>query len=337
MAAATADVVIVGGGLAGSLLALALAERGRSVTVVDGGPGGRATDLSYGVLQPGGDRPWRCLQQRYGDLGLRPLPVRLQAAAAWSRQWPLQWRAWLPPLPLARLDRVVLAQAMPQALGRAGVTWRTAVVTQPPQRCGSRWWLHLAPGPGLAADQVVLAAGAGCRQLWPALPEALGVSWAGVLELDQLPPELVQGRGLPPDGALLPARFARPALERRSPHLACEDWVVDAGLVPSGAGWLAGQVSLLRPGVAAGDPPDPNRMEALLRQALSQATSPGLRALAPWPGRYRQVPVSFAADGQPLVGPVAGTPGLWVCAGFSGAFSQVPAAVEVLAGLIPGQ
>lgn len=320
-------VVIVGGGLAGGLLALALAERGRAVTLVDGGPGERATDLSYGVLQPGGDRAWRQLQQRHGDLGLRSLPVRLQP----GRAWPLPWRTWLPPLPLARVDRTVLAQALPALLARLGVACRTGVVPEPPQRCGEHWRLSLVGQSPLLAEQVVLAAGAGCRSLWPALPSALRVSWAGVLELNSLPAELQTGRILPRDGALLPATFARIALERHAAQLAGEQWVVDGGLVPSGQGWLAGQISLVRPEPGAGEAPEFAPMERYLRQSLAADPAAWRRALAAQPGRYRQVPVSFATDGMPLAGAVAEARGLWVCAGFSGAFSQVPALVEALA------
>jgi glycine/D-amino acid oxidase-like deaminating enzyme len=97
--------------------------------------------------------------------------------------------------------------------------------------------------------------------------------------------------------------------------------------VPLGSGWLAGQISLLRPGLQSGQPPDPQVMERRLRQALA----PLAAALCSWPARYRQVPVAFCSDGVPLSGPVPGEPGLWVCSGFSGAFSEVPAAVERLA------
>lgn len=315
-------VAIVGAGLAGSLLALALVERGQAVTLVDGGQASAATLLSYGVLMPGADRPWRRLQRRHGDLGLRPLPVRQVG------------RPWLPALPLYRLDGERLALQLPEALARAGVVCLPASLRQPPQPCRRGWHLALAverPVDPLEAEQVVLAAGAGCRALWPQLPAALWVSWAGVLELERLPPPLERARDLPRDGALLPVAFDRLALERRAAQLVAEAWVVDPGLVPRGSGWLAGQISLVRPAPAGGGPaPDSAVMEARLRQGLASAPAP-LASLASWPGRYRQAPVSFCLDGRPLVGPVAGSPGLWVCAGFSGAYSQVPAAVQTLA------
>jgi glycine/D-amino acid oxidase-like deaminating enzyme len=68
-------------------------------------------------------------------------------------------------------------------------------------------------------------------------------------------------------------------------------------------------------------------MEERLREGLSQL-DPQLAALqAP----YRQVPVSFCSDGQPLVGPVEDAPGLLVFAGFSAAFSRVPSQADLLA------
>jgi glycine/D-amino acid oxidase-like deaminating enzyme len=57
-----------------------------------------------------------------------------------------------------------------------------------------------------------------------------------------------------------------------------------------------------------------------------------LPALARWPGRFQQVPVSFCTDGQPLVGPVTGAPpGLWSFVGFSAAFLAVPRLAPQLA------
>ena len=75
------------------------------------------------------------------------------------------------------------------------------------------------------------------------------------------------------------------------------------------------------------EPPDPRWMETRLRE--------GLRELDPDLGRleaaYRQVPVSFCVDGQPLMGPIADAPGLWAFTGFSGAFACVAPLAEGLA------
>jgi len=158
------------------------------------------------------------------------------------------------------------------------------------------------------------------------------VSWAGVLLLRR------KSEGWPWAGPLamrLPARFQRLALEAGAPELRQEDWQVDPGLLPwgdgnggDGGGWLAGQISLVRPGLEVGEPPDAELQERRLRQALA----PFLPPLAHWPGALRQVPVSFCSDGRPLVGPVAGAPaGLWCFAGFSAAFTAVPALAPGLA------
>jgi glycine/D-amino acid oxidase-like deaminating enzyme len=98
--------------------------------------------------------------------------------------------------------------------------------------------------------------------------------------------------------------------------------------LPWGDRWLAGQISLVRPGLEVGDPPDAVLQERRLREALA----PLLPPLAHWPGRLQQVAVSFCSDGQPLVGPVPGAPpGLWGFTGFSAAFTAVPKLAQALA------
>ncbi|MDP4830893.1 MAG: FAD-dependent oxidoreductase, partial [Cyanobium sp. MAG_185] len=114
-ASAPADVVIVGAGVAGALLALALRELGASVTVV-AAPASHglcsATELSYGALPgwplaptplarlaAGASKRWRFLQQRHGDLGWRPCRLRLHGAAAGWRPLSAWW-----PLPFAQVD-----------------------------------------------------------------------------------------------------------------------------------------------------------------------------------------------------------------------------------------
>ncbi|MFM7311786.1 MAG: hypothetical protein ACKO0M_01245, partial [Cyanobium sp.] len=101
--------------------------------------------------------------------------------------------------------------------------------------------------------------------------------------------------------------------------------IVDAGLVPCGKRLLAGQISLVRPGLDTGPAPDPHTMEQRLREGLACRWP----ELAQRPGRYRQAPVSFCCDGLPLAGAIGG--GLWVLAGFSGGFSELPAAAAALA------
>ena len=199
------------------------------------------------------------------------------------------------------------------------------------------WQLELEPGGPLQAQQVVLAAGAGCRALAPALPDRLRVSWAGVLALPERPTlrpssaspwwrHAVQRR------IVQPRHWQRPALEALAPGLGQERWIVDAGCAPWGQGLLLGQISLVRPGLDTGEAPDAAAMERRLRQELA-GLDPLLAAL---PGPYRQVPVAFCTGGLPLVGPLPGAAGLWVFSGFSGAFAQVPVLAPLLADVIAG-
>jgi glycine/D-amino acid oxidase-like deaminating enzyme len=198
---------------------------------------------------------------------------------------------------------------------------------------GAGWllWLEVGDAGGagapLTAGQVVLAAGAGCRALWPGLTQRLRCSWAGVLALERNPgapgwlEQVAQGR------IVLPRLWQRADLERRAEQLTAEEWIVDGGAAPWGEGVLVGQISLVRPGVEVGAPPDPERMESRLREQLALLDPP----LATLAGPYRQVAVPFCTDGRPLVGPLPQAPGLWAFTGFSGAFSLVPSLAEGLA------
>lgn len=322
MAAAGAElggeVAIVGGGVAGALLALALRERAVEVLVIDAG-GLSATAFSYGVipgfpldpsplarLAAGAGQRWRQLQRHHGDLGWKP-----------SRRWPL---------PLSRVDTLRWHERLGAVLSAAGVR-RLPARVQALAPIDGGWRLSLAVGDMLDFQHLVLAAGAGSLALRPQLAPALGVSWAGVLAL----PPPAGGGGYP---LRLPIRFQRLALEARAAALRQPEWVVDGGLVPWGAGGLLGQLSWFAPGATATDGPPPEVAEALLRQALAGAGAP-LQGLAAASAPYRQMPVAFTPDGLPLVGPLA--PGLWGFTGFRGAFAQVPMLAPLLAALIAGR
>ena len=259
MGDADAGVGIVGGGLAGALLALALRERAVPVLILEAADGASATDLSYGVipgipLDPsplarraaGAARIWQALQRRHGDLGWQP-------------------RRSLP-LPLSQVDTVRLKERLGPVLAAAGVEQRRArVLALVPGR--DRWALALECGDQIAPERLVLAAGAGCLALAAELPAALGMSWAGVLAL----PPAAAGAPYP---LKLPARFTRLALEGRARALQQPAWVVDAGLVPWGAGGLLGQLSWLAPAGAVSGGPDPAQAEGWLRHALAAAPAP---------------------------------------------------------------
>ncbi len=337
--AAYGRLTVIGGGLAGSLLALELAERGLPVTLIDAAEA-TATALSYGGVAWWAGAPgplglllrqaparWRRLQARHGPLGWRGCGLRLHGGG------------WSTPLlrpPFAQVDTAVLMAALPGVLAAAGVERRQGRVLAPPRPLSGGWQLELEPGGALVADQVVLAAGAGCRALAPGLPERHRASWAGVLELPARPPLSPASspwlRHAARRRIVQPRHWRRPSLEAKAPELREERWIVDAGFAPRGEGLLLGQISLVRPGLESGEPPAAAEMERRLRAALA-GLDPALAAL---PGPYRQVPVAFCSGGRPLVGPLGGAAGLWVFSGFGGAFAQVPVLAPVLADVIAG-
>jgi len=337
--------MVVGAGLAGSLLALALARRGQSVGLV-GSAHPSATVLSYGSLPGSALRGWRQLERWHGPLGLRRSRLVLHGWPGPLRLLPV-WLQALPtaPLPFARVDAPTLATSLPKALERAGVSrWQGTVFRIEP--CpGGGWWAIGGDGEPIGvgnaggavgwppgAPQLVLAAGAANRNLWSDLPDRLRFSWAGVIELD---PEALdhEQRHHPWLAQVLrgrivqPLRLRRPPLEAGAASLVGERWIVDAGLAPSGNRILMGQITLVGPHPDPGLPPDPATMEARLRAGLKDLNP----LLASLPGTYRQVPVSFCLGGSPLSGPVDGAPGLWMFSGFSGAFAVVPSLAESLA------
>ena len=180
----------------------------------------------------------------------------------------------------------------------------------------------------LEARQVVLAAGAGCLDLWPPLVRQLGISWAGVLALDTNPVNNPWLRQVARGRLVLNQQEQRLGLEDQAGWLAEERWIVDASAAPWGPkGVLVGQISLVRPLDGPRQAPDPARMEQRLRQGL-QGWDPQLAALV---GTYRQIPVAFGLQGRALVGPVPGAPGLWTFTGFRSPFSTAPLRATQLA------
>lgn len=330
-------IVVIGAGLSGSLLCLALARSGGEVTLVGPSPGSgpftSATGISYGSMAgwSAGCR-WRRLQRLHGPMGWHPSRLLLHRSegqvAPLSRLAPL--------LPFSRVDARELASFLPDRLDRVGVRRLTDPVEDLAPGPGGGWRLRLAAGTGsprgteIAAGRVVLAAGAACRTLWPDLPQRLRASWAGVLLLSPNPggnPWLERVRR---GWVVQPAGWKRPALERRVDACPGECWIVDAGLAPWGDGAVLGQISLVRAGPQPIPPPDPLPMERRLRQGLASLDP----RLADLPATYHQVRVPFCTDGRPLAGPVAGVRNLWVFSGFSGAFAVVPQAAEKLAGAL---
>ena len=333
MGASSPGVVIVGGGLAGGWLALALRELGAPVTLIDAAsaatPVASASAISYGAvpgwplaatplarLAAAAPRLWRRLQRRHGALGWRAVGLRLH-----GENRALRGLSRLGVLPFGQVDTAELERRWPELLAAVGVERIAAAVDRlDPLPLGGAE-LVLANGRTLRAAVVVLAAGSGCRRLWPQLPGRCRTSWAAVLELPAVPAAL--GR----KACWLPQRFARVPLERRAHQLQAPEWVLDPGLVPWGDGALLGQLTLVRPAMEPGLPPESAVTEQQLRQAL--AADPWGASLAALPGALRQAAVAFCSDGLPLVGPLA--PGIWAFTGFSAGFSQVPVLAPLLA------
>jgi glycine/D-amino acid oxidase-like deaminating enzyme len=362
---ASDPVVVVGAGLTGGLIALALARLGLTVIQVappsqapdSSATGTSATGLSYGSLSLGTTgRAWRNLERLHGPLGWTNCGLKLHDRG---------WLGRLLTLPASRVDGPTLMAALPRALAAAGVQqlpalvqgleagaaggWRLRLLDLPPtmhrhgpQGESSAWEpSQLEPSlrepadrvPPLGASvleapQVVLAAGAGCLDLWPPLASELGISWAGVLALEINPctnpwlGQVAKGR------LVLNQQEQRLELEDQAGWLAEERWIVDASAAPWGPkGVLVGQISLVRPLDGPRQAPDPATMEERLRQGL-QRWDPQLAALV---GAYRQIPVAFGLQGRALVGPVPGAPGLWTFTGFRSPFSTAPLRAAQLA------
>jgi len=344
---ASDPVVVVGAGLTGGLIALDLARLG--LTVIQVAPPSQepeasatgtsafstsATDLSYGSLSLGTTgRAWRNLERLHGPLGWTACGLKLHD------------RGWLGrrlTLPASRVDGPTLMAALPRALAAVGVQQRPALVQGLEVGATGGWRLQLldlAPpnqrqeprgdprgetplgASILEARQVVLAAGAGCLDIWPPLARQLGISWAGVLALEINPGSNPWLRQVARGRLVLNQQEQRLGLEDQAGWLAEERWIVDASAAPWGPkGVLVGQISLVRPLDGTRRAPDPAKMEQRLRQGL-QGWDPQLAALV---GSYRQIPVAFGLQGRALVGPVPGAPGLWTFTGFRSPFSTAP-------------
>ena len=270
------DVLVAGGGLCGTLMALALSQRQLAVTLLTGSahptPIPAATGYSYGgipwwmgvgtggrVLSGQGLACWRRLQQRHGDLGLRPAALLLHWSAAddsaaveaavetltaslpegttperWGR--PPFCRGALQALgltcagaiqlPYGRIDNHRYRQAMGRVLHAQGVRCLPGAVDRLLVRHGQCIGVRLTDGAVLESDGVVLATGAATASLLP-LSKAyqwFPYSWASVLPLRQPRPC--------PEVILLPLLGRRERVERQGGAAL----VVDPGLAPWGWG-----------------------------------------------------------------------------------------------------
>ena len=380
------DILVIGGGICGTLAALALREHQLAVTLLTGATHPQAmaaaTRYSYGgipwwmgvgddgrTLAGQGLACWQQLQERHGDLGLRPatlllhwsgvdengvVEAALEALAAslttdvtlepWGR--PAFRQGDLQPLgltcagavglPYGRIDSRHYHQAMARVLQSRGVQCSPGAVARLLVRHGCCSGVRLTDGSALNADGVVLATGAAMASLLP-LPGAdqwFPYSWASVLPLRQ--PQIC------PDVILMPLLGGRERMEFQGRA----DLVVDPGLAPWHGGVVFGQVTSLqhqsrrpaspdRPtGLSLRGPGQPSMAEALLRQALAE-WAPGLAAAARrQQATVRHCPVSYSPDGRPWVGACPGTRNLWLFGGFRGGFALAPVLAPVLADAI---
>ena len=348
-------MLLLGAGLSGGLLALALAELGVDVELAGGSLADSATGCSYGgvpwwagAANPLGEllatapRRWDQLQQRHGDLGLRLAELWLH----WSEQAPQlavaqvqQALAGLPQQPqLLPLSAKEAIETEPLLAGAdlGGVLqlpyWRVDPLAF--QQGLERAWKaagvqRCAP---LAADElrqrleqgeaVVLCSGAATLALLKAMglqpPSALAFSWAGVARCG---------------GAQLAAeRIVMPLLGQRSARETAVSGgavICDPGLAPApGGGVLLGQTSWFdRP--IDGPPPVENDLQQL--SGVRSRLVPSLSDSSHGPLRLQQQPVAYSRDQQPLLGPLPGCSNLSLFTGFGGPFALVPTVTPLMA------
>ena len=163
------EVVVVGGGLIGSLIAYRLRQAGLEVTLLEAGQAGQATRASAGMLAPYAEglqgEPLAWAQESLAEYpGLvrelqaqTGLEVPLELSGVWRSAHPLRgWRDLdgLEPHPGGYLDPVRLLAAVQ----RAFVSLGGRLVQDEAQRL-EPGWVH-TPTRRLAARQIVIAAGA---------------------------------------------------------------------------------------------------------------------------------------------------------------------------------
>lgn len=164
------EVVVVGGGIIGSLIAYRLRQEGLEVTLLEAGKAGQATRASAGMLAPyaeglgGEELEWAQEGlERYPELvreleAASGLEIPLSLSGVWSLGRPPR-QGWqdlrdLEPRPGGYLDPVQLLAAVQKAFVKLGGTVRAeeALHLEP-------GWVHTATR-RIAARQIVLASGA---------------------------------------------------------------------------------------------------------------------------------------------------------------------------------
>lgn len=298
------DILVVGGGLCGTLAALALSEHQLAVTLLTGSahPGSipAATHYSYGgipwwmgvgddgrALAGEGLTCWQQLQERHGDLGLRPATLLLHWSAADDADGTgdnsavadavAALAASLPPgttperlgqsafcrgaleplgltcagaigLPYGRIDNRHYHHAMARVLRSRGVQCSAGAVDQVLVRHGRCTGARLSDGTMVQCDGVVLATGATTARLLP-LPLPGADQWFPYSWASVLPLRQPQPC---PEVILMPLLGGRERMERQGQA----DLVVDPGLARWDGGLVFGQATCLRHQRRRPDAPD---------------------------------------------------------------------------------
>lgn len=350
--------LLLGAGLVGGLLAIALAEQGAEVVLSGAGPSSSATAISYGgvpwwagaktelgLLQKQAPEQWQRLEQRYGDLGLHKAELLLHWQAALGEAALQQALAVIPQglhrlsgaelqeyepllagaalggavvLPYLRLDPLKLLRGLESCYGQLGIKRRGSLYGEP--------LVEAIAG----SDHTVVCAGAKTAELLEhmnlPLPPLLQLSWAGALQLP--------GHGLMGQRVVMPLQSRRREQEQMQ-WQAGPTALLDAGLAPApgGEGLLVGQTSWFECPINAAPTEEQDR------RALAAAFDlllPSITEADQSNSLWLQRPVSFSRDGLPLLGALkAGAfqqeKALSVCAGFSTAFALVPALMPFFA------
>jgi len=352
---AARPVLLLGAGLSGGLLALALAELGLEVELAGGSLAHSATGCSYGGVPwwTGGADPlgellatapqcWDQLQQRHGELGLRSAKLWLHWPAQASPNAVAQMQQGLAALPQQpQLTELSAQEAMDQEPLIAGADlggvlelpyWRVDPMAF--QQGLERAWAaagvqRRAPLPAAELQQrlengeaVVLCSGAATLALLQAIglqtPSALALSWAGVWQCD--------GAQLAAERIVMPLLGQRSARETAASGAAV---ICDPGLAPApGGGLLIGQTSWFERPIDG--PPSADDDVEQLSGVRAQLT-PLLSDQSHGPLRLRQQPVAYSRDQKPLLGPVPGCRNLSLFTGFGGPFAMVPALTSLMA------
>jgi glycine/D-amino acid oxidase-like deaminating enzyme len=316
----TTDVVVVGQGLAGSLLVHALCARGLQVTVLDPGHAHAASMAAAGSLSP-------CAGHRYTV----PSPLRTwlrPALALWSEVGTRLGTRLIRPLPLCRLFRDA-AEAEQVRRRRAADATLARVLSEP--RPGAPEGLACAPGHVHSATwQVDLPDFLDKTRAWLAhtgrlipatLPDGLPLPTPdrdGWLRLERDGTQLraralvlCQGGGGPNVSALrdLPWRLSRGTALYLAGHTDFPSHGVsrEQALLPLGDGryWLGASYARVRPGSLDDTPPVTER-ERVLAGLSDLLARPPTSAVLEWrtgvrPGSRTDAPFCAPLPNQPGV------------------------------------